>query len=592
MFKKLRMGIAKICLVFLCCIGIAQADTSFGNCSEKNLEACDVSFVVTPTFAEMCAGGTQTEIFTIRNNSPTVRTLSNIRVLNVNGTINPEATIGVAPNNCGSTLAPGASCNIAVVVTPLTAETLNLRLVMGIDSSQILLETFITVTAIDTCNVVATVIPTFTDLCIGGFETRTFSFQNNSPIPVDITFVNIINSDLLPNSAVTIDPLVVNNCSGSLAAGASCNVKINVQPLAAGVINRLLRVGVNSAQIMVVEPINLTVTNTCNLIFSTPLPAPFNMSCDVTQPLTYILQNNSLINQTISYSLVDNGDVLPANAAVINAGASTCTGVPFLVPGQSCTIVVDLGQDCASAAIGTFAFDRTLTVTGTSNITAPTITSTITKPVVQPPAIDYLGNAAACAILGGSTVTNVPSIGTIVSNGDVCVAPGSAITGFPPGVITVPGTTRIPPDPIATLAHADLNTAITTLTGLPCTNGLTGQDLGGLTLNAGVACFNTSAQLTGTLTLSGNSTDVFVIQIGTTLTTASFSEVVLIGGALPENVYWVVGSSATIGTNTQFQGNILANLSITLTNGVTLLDGRALAYSGAVTMDNNLVTAP
>jgi len=121
---------------------------------------------------------------------------------------------------------------------------------------------------------------------------------------------------------------------------------------------------------------------------------------------------------------------------------------------------------------------------------------------------------------------------------------------------------------------------------------LTGQDLGGLTLTPGVYCFTSSAQLTGTLTLNaqGNANAVFIFKMGSTLTTASNSSVVMINGGSPCNVFWQVGSSATLGTTTSFIGNILALTSITLTTNATV-NGRALARNGAVTLDSNTVTA-
>lgn len=120
---------------------------------------------------------------------------------------------------------------------------------------------------------------------------------------------------------------------------------------------------------------------------------------------------------------------------------------------------------------------------------------------------------------------------------------------------------------------------------------LTGQDLGGLTLVAGVYCFSSSAQLTGTVTLDaqGDPDAVFIFQIGSTLTTASGSNVNLVNGAQACNVVWQVGSSATLGTATTFRGNILALQSITLNTDATV-EGRALARNGAVTMDSNTVT--
>jgi len=196
-----------------------------------------------------------------------------------------------------------------------------------------------------------------------------------------------------------------------------------------------------------------------------------------------------------------------------------------------------------------------------------------------------LGTAATFAVLGGSAVTNT---GPSVLNGDLGVSPGSAITGFPPGVVN--GTTHIA-DAVALQAQTDVTTAYNNLAGQACNTDLTGQDLGGLTLTPGVYCFSSSAQLTGTLTLDaqGDPNAVFVFQIGSTLTTASSSVVQVINGGSNCNVFWQVGSSATLGTTTSFAGNILALTSITLTTGANA-SGRLLARNGAVTLDTNSIT--
>ena len=147
-------------------------------------------------------------------------------------------------------------------------------------------------------------------------------------------------------------------------------------------------------------------------------------------------------------------------------------------------------------------------------------------------------------------------------------------------------------DAAALAAQNDVTTAYNSLVGQACTQDMTGQDLGGQTLTAGVYCFSSSAQLTGTLTLNaqGNANAVFIFKMGSTLTTASASSVVLINGGSPGNVFWQVGSSATLGTATSFAGNILALTSITVTTGVRVT-GRTLARNGAVTLDTNAVTA-
>jgi hypothetical protein len=201
-----------------------------------------------------------------------------------------------------------------------------------------------------------------------------------------------------------------------------------------------------------------------------------------------------------------------------------------------------------------------------------------------------LGTAQNFGVLGGSAVTNT---GPTVVTGNVGVSPGSAVTGFPPGVVV--GGTIHNATATAAQAQTDLTAAYNAASGLTCTTDLTGQDLGGLVLTPGVYCFMGSAALTGTLTLNmqGDPNALFVFQIGSTLTTASGSNVALInsgGTVCPPNVFWRVGSSATFGTGSSFVGNVLALTSITLTTGANL-NGRALARNGAVTLDSNTVTA-
>jgi len=190
------------------------------------------------------------------------------------------------------------------------------------------------------------------------------------------------------------------------------------------------------------------------------------------------------------------------------------------------------------------------------------------------------------AVLGGSTVTNTATP-TIVT-GNLGVSPGSAVTGFPPGIVT--GGTIHAGDFVAAQAQTDLTVLYNDLATSVCNADLTGQDLGGLTLTPGVYCFSTSAQLTGTLTLDaqGDSNAVFIFKIGSTLTTASASSVLLINSASSCGVFWQIGSSATLGTGTALAGSIVALSSITLNTGASL-NGRALARNGAVTLDDNNV---
>jgi hypothetical protein len=215
-----------------------------------------------------------------------------------------------------------------------------------------------------------------------------------------------------------------------------------------------------------------------------------------------------------------------------------------------------------------------------------------------PVSAQILATAGNYAVLGSSTVTNT---GNTVLMGDLGVSPGSAITGFSaidggPGIFT--GTVN-QGNAASAQAQADLTTAYLALSALSFTANLSGVDLGGLTLTPGVYFFSSSAQLTGTLTLDaqGDPNARFVFQIGSTLTTASDSLVNLINVSSsaecgPDNgLFWQVGSSATIGTNSTFAGNILALTSITLNTGASIADGRALAQNGAVTLDDNQIDA-
>ncbi len=201
----------------------------------------------------------------------------------------------------------------------------------------------------------------------------------------------------------------------------------------------------------------------------------------------------------------------------------------------------------------------------------------------------FLGEADSFAVLGGSTVTNT---GPTIVNGNLGVSPGSAITGFPPGVV-INGNTFTGAASLAGRAHADTITAFNVLANETPTRNLTGINLGGLTLGPGIYNFDTSAQLTGILRLNtmGNVDAIFHFLIGTTLTTASNSSVITLGlgGAPGRNIFWKVGSSATLGTGTNFQGNILAQQSITLNTGASI-QGRALAINGAVTLASSSVS--
>jgi LPXTG-motif cell wall-anchored protein len=201
-----------------------------------------------------------------------------------------------------------------------------------------------------------------------------------------------------------------------------------------------------------------------------------------------------------------------------------------------------------------------------------------------------LATAANYSVLGGSTVTNTGNSTLAASLG---LWPGTAITGFPPGQVLAPGTTDTT-NAAAHQAQSDLTAAYVNAAGRPIT-ATTTADLGNLTLQAGVYSGPSKGalSLTGPLTLdgAGNANSVFIFQTDSTLITASSSTVTLINGAQACNVFWQIGSSATLGTGSVFSGNILALTDITVTNSVTV-HGRALARNGEVTLDNDTFTKP
>src|SRR5271170_61108 len=194
-----------------------------------------------------------------------------------------------------------------------------------------------------------------------------------------------------------------------------------------------------------------------------------------------------------------------------------------------------------------------------------------------------LGTAAPFSVLAGSTVTNT---GPTTMFGDLGLSPGSSVTGAP-GVL---GQTHVD-DAVAIEAKNALTTAYNNAASRP-SSGSAGTDLAGQTFSPGVRTASSSLLLSSgsvTLNAEGNPNAVFIFQIGSTLITGSNTSVSLINGAQACNVFWQVGSSATLGTGTRFVGTVMASASITANTAATI-HGRLLAMTGAVNMDTNTLT--
>lgn len=198
-------------------------------------------------------------------------------------------------------------------------------------------------------------------------------------------------------------------------------------------------------------------------------------------------------------------------------------------------------------------------------------------------AIVDLGSLRNFAIFADTIVTNTGPSAVV---GNIGTSSTTALSGF--GNVALIGSVHAG-DAVAQQAAADWKAAFASGNAASCTADLTGQDLGGMTLTAGTYCFSSNAQLTGRLTLDagGDPAAQFLFRTGSTLTTATASSVAWTGGA--GDAVWLIGSAATLGTATEFSGSILAATAITLDTGASISRGRALAGSGAVSLDSSSI---
>jgi hypothetical protein len=337
-----------------------------------------------------------------------------------------------------------------------------------------------------------------------------------------------------------------------------------------------------------------TITVAARDISGNPLAAPFDFSFTTratkdTSPPAIVAINVAAgatcvaLDQKIQLTFDEQMDSLTINPSTV------------FIEGVAGTVTYNvLSQDATITPSANLAANTTFTITVTTGaedmggqpLAAPFHQTFTTGPcqgggVATVPLCPFIGNFS---VLAGSTVTNT---GSSVVSGDVGVSPGTSVKGFPPGLA---GGTIHSADGAAGQAQAALTAGYIDAAGRSGGTSVAG-DLVGQTLTAGVYKSTSSLAVSGDVTLDaqGNPDAVFIFQISSTLTTGSGSHIILANGAKACNVFWQVGSSATLGTNSVFKGNILALTSITITTGVNL-EGRALARNGAVTLDTDVIT--
>jgi cell division septation protein DedD len=245
--------------------------------------------------------------------------------------------------------------------------------------------------------------------------------------------------------------------------------------------------------------------------------------------------------------------------------------------------MTDIGSRAPRRRLG-YAWLAVLPVTAAGAAIAMFIAA---QPAAAQTAPVGLGTAGSFAVLAGTTVTNT---GPSVISGDLGVSPGTAVTGFPPGIVS--NGTIHSADGVAGGAQSDLTTAYNDAAGRSPTANVPAFIGAGQTITPGVYKASSSLDVGGSLTLDagGDPNAVFIFQAPSTLITDSASSVILTNGAQACNVFWQVGSSATLGTDSAFTGSILALTSISVNTGDTIA-GRALARNGAVTLDDDTITS-
>jgi len=582
---------------------IATLDGVSGTATVTVLAGPVASIVVSPNPQSLAAGGTQLFTAVVRDASNNILLVSpNWSVAAGGGGINSSsgnftagtlagtftntvvASVGAISGSATVTVNPGALATITVTPNPqiLARNAIQLFTAVGKDANGNV------VSFTRTWTVVASG---------GGINIASGNFTAGS---VAGTFANTIR-------ACNANPCVAGSISGfatvTVTAGPLATITVTPNPVSVGTnaSQQFTAVGSDaSGNIIPILPVPTwsvdvgdaggTILNPSGVYTA---PNLVGVGFDTVRATSGSISGAARVNITASGALVsiavtpNPANVLVSGTVQFTATGFDATGLVVPTPGLVWNVVpavgggtIDAGSGLYTAGLVDGAYPNSVRATsgGISGYATVNITA-------APPPGPSLGAAETHGLLAGSTFTCV-SLGTI--NADASVWPGSAITGFPPCVIT---GERHAADAFAQTAQGDLTTAFLALAAMPCGTTIT-ADLGGTTLAPGVYCSGSSVLVTGDVTLDGNGDPnaLFVIRAPSTLTTAG--NVLLQNGAQAKNVYWWVGSSATLGVGSQWKGNILAFTTITLNDNVVLI-GRALARNGAVTLGNgNTITLP
>jgi hypothetical protein len=346
----------------------------------------------------------------------------------------------------------------------------------------------------------------------------------------------------------------------------------------------------------------LTANFSWSFTTSPPCPAPTVIAETPPNGSASTCPNTAIITATFSTAM-NPASINMTTFTLTGTGGASIAGAVTYVAATNVATFTPMGA-LSPSTLYTATITTGATTAGGTPLAAKFVWTFTTTPVCLPAAAIPLGAACSFGILGATP--SVSNTGPTIVKGDIGIWPAASITGFGaapgvlgPGIFT--GTEHLG-DAIAMGAQTDLTTAFNTAMnagGGPGVGAALTADIGGQTLPPGIYKATNTLGITGNLTLDGstNPTGIWIFKVGTALTTAAggvgtpASQVLLIGGAQAHNVFWQIGSAATLGTNSLFQGTIMANATITLTTGATL-NGRALDRSAAVALDSNPVNVP